>query len=147
MEDQLKAIRENLDKRDVRKAEVLIARLLRRDLNSQQRAQVLFHRARARLLSARPDEAIDDLQVVRSAERVPVANADVYLEVRGDDARAPVLLWLHGGRGGAERPLFRYFHGELERRFVVAYWDQRGAGRSFDADADPRALLPPGHSR
>lgn len=67
MEDQLRAIRQYLDKREVRKGEVLIARLLRRDLSSQQRAQVLVHRARARLLSARPDEAIDDLEVVRAA--------------------------------------------------------------------------------
>ncbi len=60
--------------------------------------------------------------------------------MRGADRRAPVLLWLHGGPGGAERPLFRYFDADLERDFVVAYWDQRGAGRSFDAKADPRAL-------
>lgn len=59
---------------------------------------------------------------------------------RGADRRAPVVLWLHGGPGGAERPLFRYFNGDLEDRFVVAYWDQRGAGRSFDPKADPRQL-------
>jgi tetratricopeptide (TPR) repeat protein len=82
MEDQLKAIRENLDKRDVRKAEVLIARLLRRGLNNQQRAHVLFHRARARLLSARPDEAIDDLQAVRAADSA--FEEPAVLELIGD---------------------------------------------------------------
>jgi pimeloyl-ACP methyl ester carboxylesterase len=60
--------------------------------------------------------------------------------VRGSDRRAPVLLWLHGGPGGTERPLFRHFNGALEEHLVVAYWDQRGAGRSFDPDADPRQL-------
>jgi len=64
----------------------------------------------------------------------------MYLLGRGADRSAPVLLWLHGGPGGAERPLFRYFNSELENHFVVVYWDQRGAGRSFDPKADPHRL-------
>ena len=77
---------------------------------------------------------------IRVEERLPVDGAELYLEVRGEDPGAPLLLWLHGGPGGAERPFFRHFNGALEERFVVAYWDQRGAGRSFDPDADPQAL-------
>ncbi len=71
---------------------------------------------------------------------VSTDDAKLFLTVRGDNRRAPVLLFLHGGPGGAERPLFRYYDGALEQRFVVAYWDQRGAGRSFDPDADPKRL-------
>jgi pimeloyl-ACP methyl ester carboxylesterase len=77
---------------------------------------------------------------VRSEERLAVDGAQLFLETRGADRRAPVLLWLHGGPGGAERPLFRYYNGALEDHFVVAYWDQRGAGRSFDPEADPSQL-------
>lgn len=66
--------------------------------------------------------------------------AELYLMTRGADSEAPVLLWLHGGPGAAERPLFRYYNSELEKHFVVAYWDQRGAGRSFDPDASVDAL-------
>ncbi len=77
---------------------------------------------------------------VRRSEYLAVDSARLFLLTRGADRRAPVLLWLHGGPGGAERPLFRYFNGGLEDRFVVAYWDQRGAGRSFDPKADPREL-------
>jgi pimeloyl-ACP methyl ester carboxylesterase len=77
---------------------------------------------------------------VRRSERVAVDGAELFLETRGADRRAPLLLWLHGGPGGAERPLFRYFNGDLEEHFVVAYWDQRGAGRSYDPEADPRRL-------
>ena len=47
----------------------------------------------------------------------------------------------------AERPLFRYFNSGLEHRFVVVYWDQRGAGRSFDRQADPRRLTVAQHLR
>jgi pimeloyl-ACP methyl ester carboxylesterase len=69
-----------------------------------------------------------------------VDGAKLFVLTRGMDRHAPVLLWLHGGPGGPERPLFRYFNGDLEHDFVVAYWDQRGAGRSFDPEADPHRL-------
>ncbi len=69
-----------------------------------------------------------------------VEGATLFVLTRGKDRRAPVVLWLHGGPGGPERPLFRYFNGDLESHFVVAYWDQRGAGRSFDPKADPHQL-------
>jgi pimeloyl-ACP methyl ester carboxylesterase len=79
-------------------------------------------------------------QGVRSSEFLSVDGAELFLRTRGADRRAPVLLWLHGGPGGAQRPLFQFFVGDLEDDFVVAYWDQRGAGRSFDPEADPRGL-------
>lgn len=78
--------------------------------------------------------ASGDVERLEIVERVAVDDASLYLEVRGN-GRAPLLLWLHGGPGGAERPLFRYFNGGLEESFLVAYLDQRGAGRSFDAHA------------
>ena len=77
---------------------------------------------------------------VRTSEWLAVDGATLYLETHGADRGAPVLLWLHGGPGGAARPLFRYFNSDLEEHFVVAYWDQRGAGRSFDPEADPGQL-------
>ncbi len=77
---------------------------------------------------------------VCTSEWLAVDGAQLFLLTRGTDRHAPVLLWLHGGPGGAERPLFRYFNGALEDHFVVAYWDQRGTGRSFDPEADPHEL-------
>lgn len=87
-----------------------------------------------------PGGAFADPVSVCTSERLAIDGAELFVLTRGADRRAPVLLWLHGGPGGAERPLFRYFNGELEKRFVVAYFDQRGAGRSFDPEADPRRL-------
>ncbi|HUV08204.1 MAG TPA: alpha/beta hydrolase [Spirochaetia bacterium] len=53
-----------------------------------------------------------------------------WITIRGEDSRAPLLLWLHGGPGLTEIP-FLAAQRELERHFVVVNWDQRGAGKSY----------------
>ena len=85
---------------------------------------------------AQPDSAGH----VAVSTEVDVGDARLHLEVRGERATAPVLVWIHGGPGGAERPLFRIFNGDLEHHFLVAYYDQRGAGLSFDPDASVARL-------
>ena len=77
---------------------------------------------------------------INRSEYVPVNSQKLYLLIRSADRKLPILLWVHGGPGGAERPLFRYFNSELEQHFTVVYWDQRGAGRSFDPKADRHGL-------
>src|SRR5262245_18551828 len=77
---------------------------------------------------------------VDDSRRIKVGGAELYVKIRGPNRSAPLLLWLHGGPGGPERPLFRYFNSGLERHFLVAYLDQRGAGRSFDRAADTTRL-------
>src|SRR5215475_6530951 len=84
--------------------------------------------------------ATDGRDPVEISRRIRVRSAELYLEVRGPNRSAPLLLWLHGGPGGPERPLFRYFNRDLEHHFLVAYLDQRGTGRSFDRTADPARL-------
>lgn len=74
------------------------------------------------------------------SETLSADGAELYLLTRAAHCDAPVMLWLHGGPGGVERPLFRLYNSALEEAFVVAYWDQRGAGRSYDSDADPARL-------
>jgi len=77
---------------------------------------------------------------IRSERWVDVDGARLYLLLRGNRCRTPILLLLHGGPGAAERPLFRLYDHALEKKFLVAYLDQRGAGRSWDREADPKEL-------
>lgn len=90
--------------------------------------------ATERLPFACAGNAIDDTQ------QVSAGDASLYLLVRGRRCDAPLLLWLHGGPGGAQTPLFRLYDAALEDGFLVAYWDQRGAGLSYDPEADPTQL-------
>jgi pimeloyl-ACP methyl ester carboxylesterase len=54
-----------------------------------------------------------------------------WVQFQGQDQDLPLLLILHGGPGYAILPLFHHTNPELESRFLVVNWDQRGAGRSF----------------
>jgi pimeloyl-ACP methyl ester carboxylesterase len=47
---------------------------------------------------------------------------------------------LHGGPGWSETSFFRHFNAPLEKSFTAVYWDQRGAGKSFDS-AIPRSSM------
>ena len=83
MKEQLQTIDELLAKNEIRKAEALIARSLRLDLAAVTRAQLLFRRARVRLLLGRPEDALDDLQTIPTitAENV---KSPAMLELLGD---------------------------------------------------------------
>jgi pimeloyl-ACP methyl ester carboxylesterase len=62
---------------------------------------------------------------------VRICGIEQWVQIRGDDRRNPVLLWLNGGPGFStigRTLLYR----DWERRFTVVMWDQRGEGKTFD---------------
>jgi len=67
---------------------------------------------------------------------------DQAVMLRGRSDRAPVLLYLAGGPGGTDLGAMRLFGERLESDFVVATWDQRGAGTSYGS-LDPASTLTP----
>lgn len=60
--------------------------------------------------------------------------------IRGQDTSHPVLLFLHGGPGFAPIGFIRHYQTELEKHFIVVHWDQRGAGKSFSTNIDPKNI-------
>jgi proline iminopeptidase len=72
--------------------------------------------------------------------RVEVNGHDLALMLRGHDRDDPVLLFLAGGPGGSELGAMRRHLPALEQDFVVATWDQRGTGKSYD-QLDPTSTL------
>jgi proline iminopeptidase len=64
---------------------------------------------------------------------VPIGGHDQAIMLRGVSAQAPVLLFLEGGPGGTGIGRIRNSGEDLEQHFVVATWDQRGTGKSYQA--------------
>jgi tetratricopeptide (TPR) repeat protein len=83
MKDQLQQIDHYLAIHEIKKADILIAKLLRQNPLPQNRAEILLRRARTRLLAARPDDAIDDLVTIRD-ELPGYIEPPVILELQGD---------------------------------------------------------------
>jgi pimeloyl-ACP methyl ester carboxylesterase len=74
--------------------------------------------------------------------KVRVGGHDQWLSLRGRSADNPVLLYLEGGPGGSSVGASRVVFSELEEDFVVAVYEQRGAGKSYPA-FEPAATLTP----
>ncbi|NJD09910.1 MAG: alpha/beta fold hydrolase [Gemmatimonadetes bacterium] len=75
-----------------------------------------------------------------SLEPVPVGGTRQWLLIRSEDARNPVVLFVHGGPGTSVLALNRRISRALEAHFSVVNWDQRGAGKSFAAGRDPAGM-------
>ena len=60
----------------------------------------------------------------------PLGGIDQWISIRSDNRLNPVLLVVHGGPGEAQWPQAGVYR-PWEKAFIVAQWDQRGAGHTF----------------
>ena len=64
-------------------------------------------------------------------EKVKLGGQEQYLIIRGEDRTKPVMLFLHGGPGNPELAFMKDKNREIEKDFVMVYWEERGAGKSY----------------
>jgi proline iminopeptidase len=81
-------------------------------------------------------EAIADAQRVipggiDELKPVEIGGIKQWISIRGNDARNPILLYLHGGPGSPMMAESWTFQRPWEDFFTVVQWDQRGAGKTF----------------
>jgi proline iminopeptidase len=81
-------------------------------------------------------EAIADAQQVSPGgidelKAINIGGIKQWIHVRGNDARNPILLYLHGGPGSPMMAESWTFQRPWEDFFTVVQWDQRGAGKTF----------------
>ncbi len=77
---------------------------------------------------------------VAEMDRLILGGVEQSVVIRGRDAKAPILIWLHGGPGNDETGLWRFHNAALEDHYVVVYWTQRGTGRSYHSDIPKKSM-------
>ncbi len=63
-------------------------------------------------------------------------NSEQWILIRSENTDNSILLYVHGGPGTSELSLNRKDTQPLEKHFIVVNWDQRGAGKSYQAIKD-----------
>ena len=76
-------------------------------------------------------------------------NEKIFIEVNGakqgmflqsENIENPVLLFLHGGAGSPEIAFTQKYPTGLEKLFTVCWWEQRGAGISYNHKITPQEM-------
>jgi proline iminopeptidase len=71
---------------------------------------------------------------VNRLEKLNINNSEQWVLIRGENIDAPLLIHVQAGPGlpmiSESKDMEKHLH--LEDKFLVAYWDQRGCGRSFN---------------
>jgi pimeloyl-ACP methyl ester carboxylesterase len=79
-------------------------------------------------------------QSVAEILKMDIGGIEQGMILRGQNRENPVLLFLHGGPGSPEYAMVRNTPTGLEELFTVCWWDQRGAGMSFNPDIPPETM-------
>ncbi|RNI30022.1 alpha/beta hydrolase [Rufibacter immobilis] len=66
---------------------------------------------------------------------IPIGGIEQWVTISGADKTKPVILFLHGGPGSTMSQYDDAIYGTWKKEFVLVYWDQRGAGRTFGRNA------------
>lgn len=74
---------------------------------------------------------IDTENAIQESAYVEIGGIEQYLQIRGEDSKNPVILWLHGGPGFPLTYLNYYYQTDLEKDYTIVCWEQRGCGRTY----------------
>ena len=79
---------------------------------------------------------------MKSLTKVKINGTEQWVLVRGQKADAPLIIHVQAGPGLPMIPeaktMEKMLH--LEQDYLVAYWDQRGSGKSFNKSIDPKTI-------
>lgn len=68
---------------------------------------------------------------MRLLDKVILGGIEQWILVRGTNELNPIILFLHGGPGLPMMPFHQHFQNDMEEKYLVVHWDQRGTGKSY----------------
>lgn len=77
---------------------------------------------------------------ISTVEKVVLGGQEQYVIIRGADTSRPIMLFLHGGPGSPEVAFIKYYNPDIENEYVMVYWEQRGAGKSYSKSIAPASM-------
>jgi proline iminopeptidase len=95
--------------------------------------RLLFFIVATLFLVACEKDNIKDGKPINESKYLELNGSKQFVMIRGANDKNPVLLHLHGGPGVSEIGGMSKYNRELEKNFTLVYWDQRNAGKSYDA--------------
>lgn len=69
--------------------------------------------------------------MIKTLEKVILGGIKQWILVRGISEQKPIILFLHGGPGLPMMPFHLHFQNDIEEKYLVVHWDQRGTGKSY----------------
>ena len=75
--------------------------------------------------------SVKDPKGIEELIPVNIGGVDQWLHIRGRNRNNPVLLYLHGGPGGAMIGFMDAIQRPWEDYFTIVHWDQRQVGKSY----------------
>lgn len=72
--------------------------------------------------------------------KVSIGGIDQWILIKGENKDKPVVLYLTGGFGASSFHIIPKYYPQLEKDFTIAYWEQRGSGKSYSEQTPDESI-------
>lgn len=86
------------------------------------------------------DVAGDKNTLISEQGYVRIGGIEQWVTVRGTRCSNPVILFVHGGPGNPMSLYSESLYRGWENEFTLVHWDQRGSGKTYEANQEPGEL-------
>jgi len=79
---------------------------------------------------------VQEEKCIAELTKIKLGASEQWILIRSENTDNPIILFVHGGPGTSQLTLMRHNTLPIEKYFTVVNWDQRGAGKSYNAIKD-----------